>query len=199
MILRDKTSSHMQCMRPDLPVCSVSCTCCMSLACANRCLLLDLRVGVRLQGSRRHYCIHKTVSKEQAVDEACDKLMQDDGGCRHANRANLLSNKSEKLKASCCSIQWQLRTSSCPLYKECSGPPRASTCLRRTQTDGAAIVAGACQCTYFCRTQVHDIEDLASEGRQLSACPYFASREFAHDAEIVFCPYSYLVRSDHAI
>ena len=45
-----------------------------------------------------------------------------------------------------------------------------------------------------CTMQVHDIEDLASEGRRLSACPYFASKEFAHDAEIVFCPYSYLVR-----
>ena len=46
----------------------------------------------------------------------------------------------------------------------------------------------------LCTMQVHDIEDLASEGRRLSACPYFASKEFAHDAEIVFCPYSYLVR-----
>ena len=65
----------------------------------------DSHTGVRLQGSRRHYCIHKTVSKEQAVDEACDKLMQDDGGCRHASRAGFLSNKSDKLKASCSSMR----------------------------------------------------------------------------------------------
>lgn len=51
-----------------------------------------------LQGSRQHYCIHKAVSRERSVDEACEKLMQDDGGCRYANRAKLLSNKSEPLK-----------------------------------------------------------------------------------------------------
>lgn len=59
------------------------------------------RLVLLLQGSRQHYCIHKTVSKERAVDEACDKLMQDDGGCRYANRAKHLSNKTEALKASC--------------------------------------------------------------------------------------------------
>lgn len=37
--------------------------------------------------------------------------------------------------------------------------------------------------------QVHDIEDLAKEGRRLTGCPYFASRHFAEDAELVFCPY----------
>ena len=74
-------------------------------ACRARSLLPGLHVGCCLQGSRRHYCIHKVVSKEQAVDEACDKLMQDDGGCRHASRANLLSNKSDKLKASCSSMR----------------------------------------------------------------------------------------------
>ena len=141
MILYDKTPSHMQCMRPDLPVCSVSCTSCMSLACAHSCLLPDLHVGVRLQGSRRHYCIHKTVSKEQGVDEACDKLMQDDGGCRHANRANLLSNKSDKLKASCCCIGRHFPPASCPFHKDCNGTPhqRGSKLCKSTygwRTDG---------------------------------------------------------------
>jgi hypothetical protein len=70
-----------------------------------RYLSFDLHVGVRLQGSRRHYCIHKVVSKEPSVDEACEKLMQDDGGCRHAQRATLLSNKSERLKARCCNTR----------------------------------------------------------------------------------------------
>lgn len=64
----------------------------------------------------------------------------------------------------------------------------------KAQTDGAPMAAHACQCMHSCAMQVHDIEDLASEGRRLFACPYFASREFAQDAEIVFCPYSYLVR-----
>ena len=37
--------------------------------------------------------------------------------------------------------------------------------------------------------QVHDIEDLAAEGRRVKGCPYFAARHFAEDAELVFCPY----------
>ena len=69
--------------------------------------------------------------------------------------------------------------------------------------------------------QVHDIEDLAKAGRESCACPYFASRHFASalcvsarqnhlqqlhqvasspnsdghagEAELIFCPYSYLL------
>ena len=41
---------------------------------------------------------------------------------------------------------------------------------------------------------MHDIEDLATEGRRVSGCPYFAARAFAQDAELIFCPYNYLVR-----
>lgn len=37
--------------------------------------------------------------------------------------------------------------------------------------------------------QVHDIEDLAGEGRRVKGCPYYAARHFAEDAELVFCPY----------
>lgn len=54
--------------------------------------------GRRLQGSRQHYCIHKAVSRERSVDEACDKLNNDDGGCRYAAKAKFLSNNSERLK-----------------------------------------------------------------------------------------------------
>lgn len=37
------------------------------------------------------------------MDEACDKLMQDDGGCRYFTKAKLLSNRSELLKVRLCS------------------------------------------------------------------------------------------------
>ncbi|KAM7033415.1 Fanconi anemia group J protein isoform 2-T3 [Acridotheres tristis] len=38
-----------------------------------------------------------------------------------------------------------------------------------------------------------DIEDLVSLGRKLRACPYFAARELMVGADIVFCPYNYLL------
>lgn len=41
--------------------------------------------------------------------------------------------------------------------------------------------------------QVHDIEDLAKIGKRNSACPYFVARHLADSAELVFCPYSYLL------
>ena len=41
--------------------------------------------------------------------------------------------------------------------------------------------------------QVHDIEDLVAAGRQQIGCPYYAARKLAETAEIVFCPYNYIV------
>ncbi|XP_038212814.1 Fanconi anemia group J protein homolog isoform X2 [Zerene cesonia] len=40
---------------------------------------------------------------------------------------------------------------------------------------------------------VFDLEDLVMAGEQLKACPYYAARELANAANIVFCPYNYLI------
>ncbi len=39
-----------------------------------------------------------------------------------------------------------------------------------------------------------DIEDLVRAGRRDHACPYYAARTLHETANIVFLPYSYLVR-----
>lgn len=41
--------------------------------------------------------------------------------------------------------------------------------------------------------QVHDIEDLVKAGKAAKCCPYFAARDMATTAELVFTPYNYLV------
>ncbi|KAG0302920.1 Fanconi anemia group J protein, partial [Dissophora globulifera] len=41
--------------------------------------------------------------------------------------------------------------------------------------------------------KIWDMEDLISEGKEMRACPYFAARTLAANAELVFCPYSYLI------
>lgn len=41
--------------------------------------------------------------------------------------------------------------------------------------------------------QVHDIEDMVDLGKKIRGCPYFASRSMVSDADIVFCPYNYLI------
>jgi regulator of telomere elongation helicase 1 len=40
---------------------------------------------------------------------------------------------------------------------------------------------------------IHDIEDLVKMGKQNSICPYFYTRDFAADADLVFVPYNYLL------
>ncbi|KAH1026433.1 hypothetical protein HUJ05_000103 [Dendroctonus ponderosae] len=61
-----------------------------------------------------------------------------------------------------------------------------------------------CQCPYykqsniedlrdFALNQVHDIEDLVQVGKEINACPYYASRKAAEDAEVIFVPYNTLL------
>ncbi|CAH8332947.1 unnamed protein product [Eruca vesicaria subsp. sativa] len=41
--------------------------------------------------------------------------------------------------------------------------------------------------------EIHDIEDLVKVGKSVRGCPYYAAWSLAENAEIVFCPYSYIV------
>ncbi|MBZ3869889.1 Fanconi anemia group J protein [Sciurus carolinensis] len=38
-----------------------------------------------------------------------------------------------------------------------------------------------------------DIEELVSLGKKLKACPYYTARELIQDADVIFCPYNYLL------
>ncbi|KAJ2524557.1 hypothetical protein GGI11_000727 [Coemansia sp. RSA 2049] len=41
--------------------------------------------------------------------------------------------------------------------------------------------------------EIWDIEDLVKLGRQRAACPYYASRDMAGAADLIFCPYNYIL------
>ncbi|KAJ3690877.1 hypothetical protein LUZ61_020041 [Rhynchospora tenuis] len=41
--------------------------------------------------------------------------------------------------------------------------------------------------------EVHDIEDLVKVGHSVKGCAYFAAQTMAAEAQLVFCPYSYVV------
>ena len=43
------------------------------------------------------------------------------------------------------------------------------------------------------RFEIHDIEDSVAVGKHLTSCPYYATRELSKTADIVFCPYNYLL------
>ena len=40
---------------------------------------------------------------------------------------------------------------------------------------------------------MHDIEDLVNYGNRVKACPFYMSRDIFATAELVFCPYNYIV------
>ena len=44
-----------------------------------------------------------------------------------------------------------------------------------------------------------DIEDLVLAGKKSKSCPYYGARELMPKADVIFCPYNYLVGSlsDH--
>ncbi|KFH69534.1 hypothetical protein MVEG_04345 [Podila verticillata NRRL 6337] len=41
--------------------------------------------------------------------------------------------------------------------------------------------------------RIWDMEDLIRKGNAMNACPYFAARSLALGAELIFCPYNYLI------
>ncbi|XP_071848796.1 Fanconi anemia group J protein homolog isoform X3 [Apostichopus japonicus] len=42
-------------------------------------------------------------------------------------------------------------------------------------------------------TSAWDVEDLVKLGKKIKSCPYFATRSLANDADVIFCPYNYLI------
>lgn len=43
---------------------------------------------------------------------------------------------------------------------------------------------------------VWDIEELVEMAREEEVCPYFSARDLMKDADIIFCPYNYIVDPD---
>ncbi|XP_009362870.2 Fanconi anemia group J protein homolog isoform X1 [Pyrus x bretschneideri] len=41
--------------------------------------------------------------------------------------------------------------------------------------------------------EAHDIEDLVKVGKSVKGCSYYAARSLSDDAELVFCPYNYII------
>ena len=42
-------------------------------------------------------------------------------------------------------------------------------------------------------SNIYDIEEIRNSGKKCGGCPYFASREIANEAEIIFAPYNYII------
>jgi Rad3-related DNA helicase len=41
--------------------------------------------------------------------------------------------------------------------------------------------------------RIWDIEDMVKLGKKVRGCPYYASRKLYEGAEVIFCPYNYII------
>lgn len=41
--------------------------------------------------------------------------------------------------------------------------------------------------------RIWDIEDIVKVGKKTRGCPYYASRKIYEGAEVIFCPYNYII------
>lgn len=59
----------------------------------------------------------------------------------------------------------------------------------------------ACKCQFYKQApiddlrdytlcEIQDVEDLVEAGKQLNACPYYASRKAAEDSQVILVPYN---------
>lgn len=68
-----------------------------------------------------------------------------------------------------------------------------SGCSELVKSGGCAYFTGKDRLAKRVGDRVFDIEELKSEGRKCTGCPYYASRILNEDAEVIFAPYNYLI------
>ncbi|CAA6655856.1 unnamed protein product [Spirodela intermedia] len=59
-------------------------------------------------------------------------------------------------------------------------------CMEFKVKEHSSLKRGGCH-------EVHDIEDLVKIGRSVKGCSYFGARSLATEAQLVFCPYNYVI------
>ena len=47
--------------------------------------------------------------------------------------------------------------------------------------------------SYLGHSEAWDMEDLVTVGKEMKACPYYATRELKNSAQLIICPYNYLI------
>ncbi|KAI9316736.1 helicase C-terminal domain-containing protein [Dichotomocladium elegans] len=91
---------------------------------------------------------------------------------------------------------------------------REQYCIKKSvlkamdKSEECSLLVDAGRCGFYHRTkkliadhrlrpgganEIWDIEDLTMIGKEVGGCPYFASRGMAQLADIIFCPYNYLL------
>ncbi|CAG9461204.1 unnamed protein product [Pedinophyceae sp. YPF-701] len=72
-------------------------------------------------------------------------------------------------------------------------PSRDADCDQLCKQDACSFAQGKKGLIELMTGTLHDVEELAGVGELTGGCPYFAARSMAEDAEVVLCPYQYLI------
>lgn len=134
-------------------------------------------------GSRAQLCINDSVRAvgaargTEAMNERCREMLTAPAASTGSKRRKAGTASSTPAAPSDASDTIEEDACRCPF-----APPATAEGLERTLVFRAHAFA-----------QVRDIEDLASLGRDLGVCPYFASRAAARTAHLVAAPYNLLL------
>lgn len=83
-----------------------------------------------------------------------------------------------------------------PHLKYESNTNKIHKCRAKVKSSGCTyhqLVNSSMKKPEFCDNSVLDVEELGQIGHKLHCCPYYASKEIAKEAEIIFLPYNYLL------
>ncbi|XP_069948696.1 Fanconi anemia group J protein homolog isoform X4 [Cherax quadricarinatus] len=114
-------------------------------------------------GSRKYTCIHPIVSKSSNQNEGCRDLL-DPHTDRRRSRLEEVEDELEIRVGSGCRFH-----------------------------HGVNQIKNHTSLAAFGMDTAWDIEDLVTLGKKIKACPYYVARSLMATAEIIFCPYNYLI------
>ncbi|XP_043286504.1 Fanconi anemia group J protein homolog [Venturia canescens] len=123
-------------------------------------------------GSRTHKQIEQVVKELRKTSYATKKMTI------LSSREHTCIQESDRDKTSLCNdLLDPKKKFGCPYYTENN---------KQTLGTNYALHAHGIESPW-------DIEDLVEAGREAKACPYFAARSLMAEADIVFCPYNYII------
>ncbi|CAN0927430.1 Fanconi anemia group J protein homolog [Linum grandiflorum] len=137
------------------------------------------RVPMTVLASRKHYCTNKFVIKTGNIDEEWSIFL---------SLTDFFLYCGGKVVSLCFSYRVLCYFFSKLLMKEMKDNEGGCSYFKNVNKIKAhpSLQKGGCH-------EVHDIEDLVKVGTAVKGCPYYAARAMADDAQLVFCPYSYVI------
>ncbi|KAE8736190.1 hypothetical protein F3Y22_tig00000132pilonHSYRG00134 [Hibiscus syriacus] len=131
------------------------------------------RVPMAILASRKHYCTNPQVSKENIDEEWCHIWTSEFFIIPQFDFHYFIHTKAAI--GICSKLLLSNPEGGCSEFKN----------MHKVKCH-PSLQRGGCH-------EAHDIEDLVKIGQVVKGCAYYAARSMADDAQLVFCPYSYII------